>query len=80
MSPNRDRKRTMGAPTDDDLLQALEEYERQEQEEARLAALGEDAAGEGADTGERGEPTELEEHRRRRQQAAFFDSRGNPEP
>ena len=68
-----------GGPTDDDLLQALDEYERQEQEEARLAALGEDGADEGANTGERGEPVDLGEHRRRRQHAAFLDHQGNPE-
>ncbi|CAE7895386.1 unnamed protein product [Symbiodinium necroappetens] len=79
-----EREEEFGGPTDDDLIQALEEYERQEQEEARLAALGEDAADSGVDTGaeanERGEPVGPSEHRRRRQQAAFFDNRGNPDP
>ncbi|CAE7022053.1 thrB [Symbiodinium sp. KB8] len=54
-----EREEEFGGPTDEDLIQAPEEYERQEQEEARLAALGEDAAESGGEAGanasERGE-------------------------
>ena len=61
-------------PTDDELVQALEEYERQAAEEMVLAARGEDALS------ERGEQPEAEEHRRRRMLSANFDPQGNPEP
>ena len=60
-------------PTDDDLVQALEEYERQQAEEALQMARGDDHPGETLPDSE-GEPNpEPGEHRRRRMLAAGTD-------
>ena len=65
-------------PTDEDLLQALEEFERREETEVLQQATGEhsDAVPARAQLSE-GELSEAE-HRRRRAQASLFDARGNP--
>ena len=60
-------------PTDDDLLQALEEFERQEQE---LGAVGNENREEAPLSG--GADERLE-HRRRRGLAALFESQGEPD-
>ena len=64
-------------PTDDDLVQALEEFEQREQAEA-LHNAGEQEGGQP----ERAELSEGErsdgEHRRRRALASLFDQGGNP--
>ena len=65
-------------PTDEDLVQALEEYEKREHEAAMLN-VGEQTGSqpEGADLSE-GDRSERE-HRRRRALASLFDNGGNPE-
>ena len=59
-------------PTDADLLEALEEYEKQEEEERLLEAAGDDLQSQPAlgSTPEGGSDPEPGEHRRRRMLAA----------
>ena len=66
-------------PTEDELLQALEEFEKREHEETLGQASGEvpESAADDA-AGSEGKVSDTE-HRRRRQLASLFDGQGNPE-
>ena len=65
-------------PTEEDLLQALEEFEKREQEDALQHASGDiPEPTPGAAPLSEGDVSDAE-HRRRRQLASLFDGQGNP--
>ena len=66
-------------PTDADLVQALEEFERREQEEALQSSGGDPAADQPVAAELSGGGASEPEHRRRRVLSSLFDRRGNPE-
>ena len=66
-------------PTDADLVQALEEFERREQEEALQSSGGDPAADQPAAAELSGGETSEPEHHRRRVLSSLFDRGGNPE-